>query len=536
MAALLWMMMLGSTTMIHALQQNSSSSSLSSSSLLETTKVAATQQQQDYHHQPVQQQQPQQSAATGIHLIVLVHGWMGNPSEMGYLQQSLEREAKKQQQKQQQEQQWQSQESQTTSITTIPEQEEPVVVVSSTEPVTIIVHSATCNEDRTFDGIAAGGTRLAQEVNRLMETLIMEEQDGKNNNHHHPQSISLSFVGNSLGGLYARYALSQIPSIPTTADPSSSSSSSSSRFVVRPAVFCTTATPHLGVSRHTYLPIPGLAETVIANVLQQTGRDLLRSSSSSEIIQEMTILPEFVQPLLAFESRIAHANAHQTDFQVPTATAAFVNIHSQSRHTVVASSTTTTLSSCSATDTDRDCEEEEQEEGADRFWKLTLDTIPNRSHRIRSSSSSRARNGNGGSTQINSTELAECLDSMGWRKVFWDVRSTLPSVPMFFSLLSSPFHDQQQPQNNNNNNKDKVEEEKSWYTSSELYHRFTSSDRLVLLPLGHTMMVANSKSQWYSRLNAGGRPIMDWVARDLVQQILYPKSSSLSSSSSQPRQ
>jgi hypothetical protein len=41
-------------------------------------------------------------------------------------------------------------------------------------------------------------------------------------------------------------------------------------------IFCTTATPHLGISRHTWLKIPRLAEVSIAHLLGETGKDLVR--------------------------------------------------------------------------------------------------------------------------------------------------------------------------------------------------------------------------------------------------------------------
>lgn len=60
----------------------------------------------------------------------------------------------------------------------------------------VLVHLAACNEGKTRDGVAAGGKRLAHEVRKLV--------------HEHKSLQSLVLVGNSLGGLYVRYAASEL--------------------------------------------------------------------------------------------------------------------------------------------------------------------------------------------------------------------------------------------------------------------------------------------------------------------------------------
>eukprot|EP00961_Rhodomonas_salina_P252304 3410423-Rhodomonas_salina.1 len=64
-----------------------------------------------------------------------------------------------------------------------------------------LVHAAKCNEARianpfmhpTHDGIDTGGERLAAEVREVVKR--------------HPALKFISFIGNSMGGLFARYAL-----------------------------------------------------------------------------------------------------------------------------------------------------------------------------------------------------------------------------------------------------------------------------------------------------------------------------------------
>ena len=68
------------------------------------------------------------------HWIVLVHGYLGNDKELGYLQDALQQEA-------------------------------------NATPHSIVVYSAISNVGITTDGIAAGGKRLAAE--------IMEQQIGR---------------------------------------------------------------------------------------------------------------------------------------------------------------------------------------------------------------------------------------------------------------------------------------------------------------------------------------------------------------------
>ena len=371
------------------------------------------------------------TATEDVHLIVLVHGWLGNPKEMGYLEKSLSQQARK-------------------------------------NNYSVLVHSAECNNGRTTDGIAAGGSRLADEVNSLIKTHTK-----------HNKTLSLSFVGNSLGGLYARYALSEIDFRHTQSNS------------IRPAVFCTTATPHLGVSQHTYIPLPRSAEYVIANALQPTGRDLLRYTS---LIQEMTILDQFTRPLQAFEHRIAHVNAHQTDFQVPTATAGFVDPHSTSLHHVSPPRG-----------------ENNNMVDAPSFLKLSVNTQPKEKQREAAENIVCPNPDNTRDTSVcNSTHLSELLDSMGWNKLFWDMRPTLPTmVPSFLWTTDA----------SKQSSSSSLFKSKSTYTSQELYQQYTSFGGSV--PFGHTMLVANSKNSLFERLWAGGKPVMDWVAQDLLERILH---------------
>jgi triacylglycerol esterase/lipase EstA (alpha/beta hydrolase family) len=136
-----------------------------------------------------------------VHLVVLVHGIYGNPDEVGTIR--------------------------------------DILAERSSASHLVLVHSALSNYEKTTDGIVEGGKRLAREVNEWLADV---------KSHTATQKISLSFVGNSLGGLYCRYALALVDWTGIT-----------------PAIFCTTATPHLGSGApHTYLPIGSTLEFAAA--------------------------------------------------------------------------------------------------------------------------------------------------------------------------------------------------------------------------------------------------------------------------------
>jgi len=183
--ALLNPFMKGWEGMSRSLVQNMQQGSSSSSSLLSTSSTAAS------SAEAAETSSTTSSSTTTFenvlagrnvpdnlrtaHLVVLVHGWMGNPQELGYLKDAMERENKSRQGGGEQQQD-----------------------TDKNANSLFLVHSATCNHGKTFDGIAAGGKRLADEVNSILESLS-ERMEEKSTN-----VVTLSFVGNSLGGLYAR--------------------------------------------------------------------------------------------------------------------------------------------------------------------------------------------------------------------------------------------------------------------------------------------------------------------------------------------
>ena len=99
------------------------------------------------------------------HLFVLVHGLAGTPSDLDYLRRRLE-----------------------------------ATGGGGGEDGAVEVLSVRSNEGRTFDGIQAGAARVASEV--------LERVAARSRADEGRLSLQrISFVGNSLGGLYARAAL-----------------------------------------------------------------------------------------------------------------------------------------------------------------------------------------------------------------------------------------------------------------------------------------------------------------------------------------
>lgn len=122
------------------------------------------------------------------------------------------------------------------------------------------------NEGKTTDGVAQGGRRLAHEILKVVEAC--------------PSLTSISFVGNSLGGLYARYAAALLytPS-PSTCSLSHGGDGAGGKngdagcvCGLSPGDFVTTASPHLGVRRFTYVPVPDVLQAFAPGlVIGRTG-------------------------------------------------------------------------------------------------------------------------------------------------------------------------------------------------------------------------------------------------------------------------
>ena len=324
------------------------------------------------------------------HIIALVHGWLGNTAEMGYIHKAIENAAN----------------------------------VSNTEGSTInhrfIIHSPSCNVDKTDDGIAVGGSRLAHEINDLVKRVVKDtfERDNYQSSEVKPsRKFTLSIVGNSLGGLYARHALAGIDW------DIGGSESSDPPVMLIPMVFVTTATPHLGISEHTYVPLPRAAEFVVAQGMKETGRDFFRFT---QVIEDLFCKDYFINPLSSFQQRIAYINIYGTDFQVPTATAAFWAADSDSPHHRVKESTEETNGNI-------------ESKPKSIVMTLTTPRVSESPSKVQEMIAEEKKGEEGDlKEQAKKEEKTESsdvytswskrLDSLGWTKVLVDVRDDVPDV------------------------------------------------------------------------------------------------------------
>jgi len=473
-----------------------------------------------------------------IHIIVLVHGWLGNALEMDSIKASLSNAVEEM------------------AVSSTPQANDDKTQNNKNQKLEhrFVIHSAICNEGKTNDGIAAGGSRLAEEINSLVEYIAKE-----NNSQNHPRpEMTLSICGNSLGGLYARRALADIRwDIPldqgqdtliagnendnTVGNGGDTDNSLHPNRSLIPMLFVTTATPHLGVSQHTYIPLPRAVEYPIARILDQTGQDLFRFSS---VMEELTFDPRFLAPLRRFQQRIAYANVFGTDFQVPTPTAAFWALDSDSPHLVETwddheleddpasqdeplkvpnklspPSTIVMALSTPQVDVDDDDDDDDDNDGKSQRRQSLENQDPSTMFR----------------------EWSRQLDSLGWTKVLVDVREHVPSVSVWSSSSSSSISGsdsetttvETKPKINNKYSKYST---KTKWTADELLREFGAgllaastvglfSPPPLRIPLGHTVMIANAKDSLNRWLTSGGKPVMDWLSLSMIQtlQKITPK-------------
>lgn len=398
--------------------------------------------------------------AQRVHLVVLIHGWLGSPSEMASIQEALEVEID----------QANSNEivgggrfDDNQSDESVPPVKERSTVEGKERRIipvdtAIVIHSVVSNDGKTHDGIFAGGCRVADEVNSLIKD-ILSGADNNSDESGCRKNVYLSFIGNSLGGLYARSAIASIEWDLPNGDQ------------VKPCIFCTTATPHLGKRGQTYVRLPRLAEQGIGYALKPTGQDLF---GLNKVIENLATQAKYLNPLLRFQKRIAYANAYGTDLQVPTATAAFL----------------------------ADTESKHYTKEIKPPFLLTV-TTPRDENVLASIAQA---TDSSSSPHIPASTMARTLDALGWTKVFCDVRDKLVSVPI-------PFRDEA-------SSEFKAKDE---WTSHELKSVVASRivrDKKWPIPFGHTMLIANSKSELYAKMNQGGKPFVRQLASDFIDDLL----------------
>ncbi|MFS7913320.1 putative alpha/Beta hydrolase [Helianthus anomalus] len=176
-------------------------------------------------------------------------------------------------------------------------------------PEDLIVHCSERNSSLlTFNGVDVMGNRLANEVLSVIKR--------------NPNLQKISFIGHSLGGLIARYAIAKL----YTRDPTDIhclECGSSERIAgLVPINFVTIATPHLGTGGHKQVPMFGGSNTVekVANqiswVLGRTGRHLFLTDKAHgqpplllQMVNDCEDL-KFFSALQSFRRHVVYANAH----------------------------------------------------------------------------------------------------------------------------------------------------------------------------------------------------------------------------------
>ncbi len=180
------------------------------------------------------------SSATTTHFAFLVHGYNGNPADLVYLRTAMAANAEKR-------------------LNQI-KRDNPS---KYTEQNKIVIHTCQSNVGSTKDGIENGGKRIMEEV----LSVIQEHASSDDKDSDEITDITVSFVGNSLGGLYSRYAIARLSELSNVTATDVGYILLEGKIRLHFNIFCSTATPHLGISGHLYFPLPRSAEIGIATFM-----------------------------------------------------------------------------------------------------------------------------------------------------------------------------------------------------------------------------------------------------------------------------
>lgn len=502
------------------------------------------------------------------HYIFLVHGWMGDAKEMLYFEQSLH------------------------------EKINHLKKGGISSPFARIrIHSSTCNEGKTSDGVINGGRRLAQEIKEYIEKDISQwynetEPHTSGNDSYSDDNglvkyeihVTISIIGNSLGGLYSRYSLSCIPSKIELDIPLPTGGSFYCVINVHSNIFMTTVAPHLGLANNCSFKTSQIFEHLSARMTGQSGVDLFlldqkkksknRTSKKknqdkslqndcdgkeSIVFAMATDYDRFLKPLMKFQKRVAYINSFNTDFQVHTTTAGFFSKRSTYPHVfsvannnvddkhhpfVIAQSTT------------------EQNEFILQSKTPSFKQMDGLSYKRKEE------------IKIQDLIMSNKLDALGWTKVFVDSRDMNPIKTLrkawysntsrnlwdeFVSemrksqstsrctasltnydkastnksarvLMIGQFNTEDEDEDTlkedsisifmkQGNEKERNEDATFTATSKDLFHYMTFNERFQV-PVGHSLLIANSKSPFYEKLNRNGRPIVDYIVENLVKDVV----------------
>lgn len=118
------------------------------------------------------------------HFVFLVHGYNGKPADLLYLRTAMAGEAERR--------------------LASNAQNRDATLSSGSHTKEIVFHSCQSNWGRTSDGIEKGGERILDEIRSIIDSHIQIDEGDEHT------SITISLIGNSLGGLYSRYAIAKM--------------------------------------------------------------------------------------------------------------------------------------------------------------------------------------------------------------------------------------------------------------------------------------------------------------------------------------
>ena len=108
-------------------------------------------------------------------------------------------------------------------------------------------------------------------------------------------------------------------------------------------------------------------------------------------------------------------------------------------------------------------------------------------------------------------EMSSSLDSLGWKKVFIDIRKEIP-LGVFLPTLSNSERNLDCPIRKLKSSRAVESRDLARAISNSTSHR-------ISLPLGHNAICAFSRGTVSKIINSGGRPVMDSLAIDLTKEI-----------------
>ena len=226
----------------------------------------------------------------------------------------------------------------------------------------------------------------------------------------------------------------------------------------------------------------------------------------NDLLKTMATTPEYLKPLEQFRKRIAYANAFGTDFPVPTATAAFLHADSTSPH--------------HPDQLDKILKDDEGCVVVDDTGLVVAIFHTPCQPDTRNAEHARAEAPNSIKDFDHADDLAimsNCLDSLGWKKVFVDLRHEIPvgvNLPRLGRSASSYMSDDETPALH-------ILKKRKVVGSGEVAEATRKAPDLdrIAWPLGHNMIVAFSRDKKRASFYKGGRPVVDALANELVDFI-----------------